>query len=916
MTRQAERRRGARRRTALRALLSSGEWLIDPEGLASLVAGTAQAPGLAETVTGGRVAVMTIQGGMAARANEVTEYFGIPTYERIGQTLSALVAREDVGGIVLDLNTPGGQVAGLPELAADVRRMALVKPIVALANPLAASAGLWLGSAATRFLVSPSGEVGSHGVLWTHGNYAKLYERVGIEVSLITSAKKKVEMSPFGPLSDEARAHAQERVDALHQEFTAALAFYRDVTREAVAADWGQGRMVRAADAVRVGMVDGIRTLPEAVAELAAAIGESGRRGFSGGAGGGVRFGGAGITRPVSCEGDAMFKLGSRARQILVQRGYATEAAGDRDLHSQVMTMATARGLVPPADADEAERMLVQIFDVVAEGNPHTPPAAAGELSVTLTSGAVSPPPGGVSAPPPGGAAGALVAAPASPAAAVPPISAPPVGAAPNVAAALVPATPAPQPAAGVSVADIVGIVALAGLPADRALSLQTELVTRPPASHQELTQRVSAVAQQVRAPVGPGADVNPLAAVRAVQVAESDKLRTAITSQILGGGYAGTPPREIYDHRTRQMSAFRLDTSIPQLRTFDAVAGFAAHRAGVSYETWNNLSVVDKASVMAGQQVWGVSAEQAANVRAMYANVFFDATDIKARQGYAEAPATYERWAKRDTPFADFKKRYSTILGELPDPKVLTELEEFEDTTTTDAKEDWTIDIWAQAFGMSYQMQVGDTFGRFLELPQMAGRAFRRKENKLVYGHLMRNPTLSADSTALFAARTGRVNTRASQGAVTEANFETVINDFQSMKGLSTEADATLGLQPRYVLVPRARYLEAWKLLMSPTETGTTNSLIPNPFQNKYEIIEDYELQTASGNAGALDTTWYAVCDRADVAGMLYAGLEGAEVLRTEQIQFVNTLGMRFRMWKTFGCKAVDFRAFQRRTA
>ena len=69
-----------------------------------------------------------------------------------------------MGQIIFDLDSPGGVVYGVPELAAKIRAFRNTKPIYAVANSEAGSAAYWIGSAASKFYVTPSGQVGSIGV--------------------------------------------------------------------------------------------------------------------------------------------------------------------------------------------------------------------------------------------------------------------------------------------------------------------------------------------------------------------------------------------------------------------------------------------------------------------------------------------------------------------------------------------------------------------------------------------------------------------------------------------------------------------------------------------------------------------------------------------------------------------------------
>ena len=223
----------------------------------------------AQTTTGG-IAVLSIRGIIAHRIEQVDEISGPggTSVERFAQRFREAMANDAIGTIVLDIDSPGGSVDGVPELAAEILAARESKRIVAVANTLAASAAYWIGSAASEFSVTPSGEVGSIGVFAAHSDLSRRLEMQGKQVTLIHAGKYKVEGNPFEPLSDEARADVQARVDEVHAMFTKAIAKGRGVEPAAVRGGFGEGRTLGAKAALGERMVDRIETLDEAISRL------------------------------------------------------------------------------------------------------------------------------------------------------------------------------------------------------------------------------------------------------------------------------------------------------------------------------------------------------------------------------------------------------------------------------------------------------------------------------------------------------------------------------------------------------------------------------------------------------------------------------------------------------------------------
>jgi len=227
--------------------------------------GAAQRPSARAT---GAVAVLPLYGVIAQRMGMLTESSGGTSTEQFARQFRAALADSQVGAIVLDVDSPGGTVNGVEELSAEIHAARGQKPIVAVANSLAASAAYWIASAADELVVTPSGEVGSIGVLAAHEDDSAYFEREGIKTTLVSAGKYKVEGNPYEPLSDEARAYLQERVNDYYDMFVRAVARNRGAGAQEVRNGYGEGRVVGAKQAKALGMVDRIGTLDETVERL------------------------------------------------------------------------------------------------------------------------------------------------------------------------------------------------------------------------------------------------------------------------------------------------------------------------------------------------------------------------------------------------------------------------------------------------------------------------------------------------------------------------------------------------------------------------------------------------------------------------------------------------------------------------
>lgn len=220
--------------------------------------------------SGKGVAVLGLRGLIAHRIEQVDGISGPEgtSMEGFRQRFRDALASENVGSIVIDVDSPGGSVDGVPEMAAEIAAARGDKPIVAVADTLAASAAYWLASQADEVVVTPSGEVGSIGVFTAHRDMSGALEKKGERVTLIHAGRYKVEGNPFESLGEEALEFIQSRVDGVYSEFVDAVASGRGVATSRVRGGFGEGRTVKASDALAEGMVDRVETLEDTINRL------------------------------------------------------------------------------------------------------------------------------------------------------------------------------------------------------------------------------------------------------------------------------------------------------------------------------------------------------------------------------------------------------------------------------------------------------------------------------------------------------------------------------------------------------------------------------------------------------------------------------------------------------------------------
>lgn len=217
------------------------------------------------------VSIIPIYGVITQRANLMSEMSGATSVEQITSEFRGARADPDVGAIVFDIDSPGGAVDGIAELADEIRGARGTKPMVAVANTSMASAAYWLGSAADEVIVMPSGLLGSIGVIGMHVDVSAQDEMLGEKVTLITAGTGKEDGNEHLPLSDRARADMQSMADDYYALFVEAVAKGRGVKAAQVTRSW-KAQVYTAKKAVQAGLADRVDTLDATVQRLVAAV--------------------------------------------------------------------------------------------------------------------------------------------------------------------------------------------------------------------------------------------------------------------------------------------------------------------------------------------------------------------------------------------------------------------------------------------------------------------------------------------------------------------------------------------------------------------------------------------------------------------------------------------------------------------
>ena len=212
------------------------------------------------------IAVIPVHGTLVKRTAGLDAASGLTSYTEIAAMLDSALADPQVAGILLDIDSPGGEASGSFELARRVREASTVKPVWAVANDSAYSAAYAIGSAANRLIVSETGGVGSIGVIALHIDQSVKDANEGYRYTAVTAGMHKNDFSPHQPLTDEAKAELQAEVDRLYGLFVDHVASMRTLSSDDVRST--EAGLYFGANAIAAGLADAVGTFESALTDF------------------------------------------------------------------------------------------------------------------------------------------------------------------------------------------------------------------------------------------------------------------------------------------------------------------------------------------------------------------------------------------------------------------------------------------------------------------------------------------------------------------------------------------------------------------------------------------------------------------------------------------------------------------------
>lgn len=216
------------------------------------------------------IAVLPVTGTLVHKLGYINPVSGMSGYDGIAKRLQQAISDPDVKGVLLDIDSPGGEVAGAFDTADLIARAREQKPVWALASDTACSAAYLLASACSRRLITQTGTVGSIGVLMAHRCVEKALEIAGVDVTLIYAGARKVDGNPYSQLPDDVRDEFQLSINSTREQFAQKVSDYTGLKKSRVLAT--EAAVFIGADAIKSGLADQLVNYADAIAVMADAL--------------------------------------------------------------------------------------------------------------------------------------------------------------------------------------------------------------------------------------------------------------------------------------------------------------------------------------------------------------------------------------------------------------------------------------------------------------------------------------------------------------------------------------------------------------------------------------------------------------------------------------------------------------------
>lgn len=281
------------------------------------------------------VATVPIRGELVGRSARLQPMSGMTGYNAIGDNLETAAADQDVRGILLDIDSPGGEL-GARDLAERIKALDTEKPIWALIDDFGCSAAYYIAAAADRIVMPQEGAGGSIGAIAMLPDTKGAIESMGIKVHVVRSAALKGKPLSIEGIDQEGLSIIQNIVEKAGEDFVKVVSGFRGITQKSV--NETQGAVIFGRDMLSTGLADAIMPAHEARQEFEAYVNRGsspGRRNTAG-------------TSQMANHGSRLIYCTSTGvvREVQARPGAIIQTAGDELIVPDGMTIEQFAGLL------------------------------------------------------------------------------------------------------------------------------------------------------------------------------------------------------------------------------------------------------------------------------------------------------------------------------------------------------------------------------------------------------------------------------------------------------------------------------------------------------------------------------------------------------------------------------------------
>ncbi|WP_250295861.1 S49 family peptidase [Wolbachia endosymbiont of Oedothorax gibbosus] len=205
------------------------------------------------------IKVIPIHGILTKNSEAFDDILGMTSYEKIREEIEEALIDEEVETIILDIDSPGGEVNGIFDLSDFIYEARTKKRIVAIANDDAYSAAYAIASSAEKVFVSRTSGVGSIGVIASHIDQSGFDEKQGVKYTTVFAGKRKNDLNPHEPITSESLESLQGEVNRLYEMFVQLIARNRNLSMERIKST--EAGLYFGEKAIEIGLADGITIL-------------------------------------------------------------------------------------------------------------------------------------------------------------------------------------------------------------------------------------------------------------------------------------------------------------------------------------------------------------------------------------------------------------------------------------------------------------------------------------------------------------------------------------------------------------------------------------------------------------------------------------------------------------------------------